>query len=94
MEHFIRPKATVLPDSATIPDANLIRPAPDRFSHRVRAPQPYYYASPRNDDAPDGTFDTGAEVVVLSHAGGRWCHVADARGLHVVTAFDGLQALP
>lgn len=83
----------MLPDSATIPDANLIRPAPDRFTHRVGSAQPYYYTVPRGADAGDGTFDAGAKVVVLSHTGGRWCHVADARGLHVVTAFSGLEAL-
>jgi hypothetical protein len=94
VDQFLRPNAVVLPESATIPEANLVLPAPDAFSHRVARAQPYFYAVPRRARAPDGTFDAGTQVLVLKSTRGRWCHVADARGLRVVTARDGLEELP
>jgi hypothetical protein len=93
MDHMLRPKVSVLPESATIPDANLIRPAPDRFSHRVTATQAYYYAMPSDGATPDGSFDAGTSVLMVSRGRGNWCHVADARGLYVVTSCEGLKVL-
>jgi hypothetical protein len=90
MDQFLRPKATVLPDSATIPDANLMHPPPEALSHRVTHAQPFYYTVPRRNRTPDGTFDAGTMVLVLSHGRGRWCQVVDARGLRVVTEHAGL----
>ena len=93
MGRMIRPKATVLPESALVPDRNLLQPPPNKFTHEVIADQPYYYSIPGKKDAPDGTFPAGTEVVVLSHDGGSMCNVADGRGLHVVTAFKGLRPI-
>ena len=94
MGHFLRPKATVLPESALIPKANLLEPPPERFTHEVKAAQPYYYGKSADAAHPDGTFEAGAKVAVLGHDRRPLCRVADARGLSVFTAFEGLAALP
>lgn len=91
MGEFLRPKASVLPDSAVIPPRNLLQPPPNRFTHLVRADQPYYYEADASGGAA-GTFMAGTPVLLLSHDGGALCHVADARGLFVATRFDGLDA--
>jgi hypothetical protein len=90
---MLRPKATVLPESAIVPQRNLLHPPPNTFTHAVTRTQPYYYAAPQPGAAPDGHFSSGTKVVLISHDGGRTCHVADGRGLYVVTAFDGLRPL-
>ena len=36
MEGFLRPEATVLPEGALVPERNLIRPAPNQFTHAVK----------------------------------------------------------
>lgn len=92
-DHFIRPKSTVLPASALVPPQNLLRPAPNRFTHELRREQPYYYEVPRHGATPDGVFDAGTPVVLLRHDGTAMCHVADGRGLYVLTAFDGLMPI-
>jgi len=93
MGRMLRPRATVLPESALVPERNLLQPPPNKFTHKVIADQPYYYATPGEKDAPDGTFPAGTKVVVLSHDGSSICDVADSRGLRVVTAFNGLQPI-
>ena len=92
-DRFLRPEATVLPDSALVPEANLVHP-PRHFTHTLQAAQPYHYAPPAVGAAGDGTFEAGARLQLVSHPGGPWCVVVDGRGLRVVTAFSGLQALP
>lgn len=93
MQNFLRPKATVLPDSAIVPDENLIRPPPSRFTHEVIKDQPYFYSLPKQNAAPDGQFAAGTQVLLISHDGGTLCHVADGRGLYVVTEYDGLRPI-
>ena len=93
MDHMKRPKAKVLPDSSLVPASALIQPPPNRFTHVLKAEQPYRYAGSKPSGEADGTLPPGAKVVLLSHEGGPECHVIDGRGLHVVTAFDGLAAL-
>ena len=93
MGRFLRPKAKVLPDSALIPQANLLDRPPARFTHRVKAAQPYYYGDKATAHG-DGTFEAGARVAVLGQEHRPLCRVADARGLSVFTAFDGLVVLP
>ena len=94
MGHFLRPKAAVLPESALIPKGNLLKAPPGRFTHEVRAAQPYYYGKSADTAHPDGSFQAGAKVAMLAHDRGPLCRVADARGLSVYTAFEGLAALP
>jgi hypothetical protein len=93
VDHMKRPKAKVLPDSSVVPDCALIQPPPNRFTHALKAEQPYRYAGSKPSAPPDGTLPAGAKVVLLFHDGGPECHVIDGRGLHVVTAFGGLAAL-
>jgi hypothetical protein len=94
MPRFLRPKASVLPESALIPAANLVQPAPTRFTHALRAAQPYHYSEPAPGQAPDGEFEAGTKLALQGHVVGPWCHVVDGRGLSVVTALAGLVPLP
>lgn len=92
MPRMLRPKATVLPDSALVPDANL-KPPPKRFTHQVVAEQPFYYAAAQADPAPDGRFAPGTKLLLLEHGDGPLCWVQDGQGVCAVTAFAGLRAL-
>jgi hypothetical protein len=91
MPRMLRPKATVLPDSALVPSANL-RPPPKRFTHEVVAEQPFRYVAA--DGPPDGCFAAGTRLLLLEHGDEPLCRVQDRNGLCVLTAFAGLRALP
>jgi hypothetical protein len=91
MRGFERPRATVLPDAALVPAANLTTP-PVQFTHRLLVAQPYYYALPEGRSDCDGHFEAGTPLVLRAHAHGPWCEVVDGRGLRVLTAFKGLSA--
>lgn len=93
MDHMIRPKASVLPESALLPDRNILQPPPNQFTHEVVAEQSYYYIGPHQTAPPEGNFPAGTKVVLLTHDGGPVCRVADGRGVCVATAFDGLRPL-
>ncbi len=84
---------TVLPKSALVPERNLLQLPPNQCTHAVKAEQPYYYAGPHQTAPPEGNFPAGTKVVVLSRDSGPFCHVADGRGLYVVTEFDGLEPI-
>jgi hypothetical protein len=90
MPRMLRPKATVLPDSALVPSANLL-PPPRHFTHEVVAEQPFQYAA--RDCAPDGHFAAGTHLLLLEHGQGPLCRVQDRNGLCVMTAYAGLRAL-
>jgi hypothetical protein len=90
MPKMLRPKATVLPDSALVPSANL-KPPPKRFTHEVVAEQPFCYAAA--DTTPAGHFAPGTPLLLLEHSDAPWCRVQDRNGLCVVTAFAGLREL-
>jgi hypothetical protein len=93
MEGFTRPDAVVLPESAMIPDQNLISPAPNQFTHELIRPQPYYFTGAQRAVAPDGQFLAGTKVVLLVYDGGTYCRVADGQGLYVEIEFDSLKKL-
>ena len=84
MDHMIRPKMTVLPDSVLLPK---------HLTHKVIRKQPYYYSGPQPGKPPDGSFRAGTKVQLLEHDGGPMCRVADKKGVSVMTAFDGLLPL-
>jgi hypothetical protein len=88
---ILRPKPVVLKDAALVPDARLIKPPPNHFTHELARPQPYYYGDAHG--APDGEFAAGTRVVLMVHEGGAYCRVVDPQGLYVLTACDGLRAL-
>jgi hypothetical protein len=92
-EGFVRPQATVLSAKALIPDANLILPAPNQFTHVLTRPQPYYFTEPEAGAEPDGKFPRGTKVVLLAHPGGPYCRVADGEGRHVVIQCASLKRL-
>jgi hypothetical protein len=92
VNNVIRPNAVVLPDSAQVPERNVVKPPPNRFTHEVVAEQPYYYMGVDQAAPPDGKFAIGAHVVLLRHDAGE-CWVADERGLYVATSCGGLRAL-
>ncbi len=90
MPRMLRPKATVLSNSALVPSANLL-PPPKRFTHEVVAEQPYRYAA--GDSSPAGHLAPGARLLLLERGEGPLCRVQDRNGLCVTTAFAGLRAL-
>jgi hypothetical protein len=90
MPRMLRPKATLLPDAALVPSANL-KPPPKRFTHEVVAEQPFHYGAAGG--VPDGHFAPGTRLRLLEHGAGPLCRVQDRSGLCVTTAFAGLRAL-
>ena len=90
---FVRPEASVLPDDALVPAANLLAAPPSHMTHMVRTSQPWFFEMPEGSVVPVGRFDAGTAVAVTAR-GDRFCKVADAQGLHVWTACSGLVALP
>jgi len=92
MPRMLRPKATVLPDSALVP-ADKQRAPPRRFTHRVRATQAFHFEAPQADQAADGQLPAGARVKLLQQGDGPLCTVVDEHGVCVVTDFAGLQPL-
>ncbi len=90
---MLRPRTTVLPDAAMVPEANL-RPAPVRLSHVLPHEQPYHYAAAAADCPPDGQLAAGTQVLLLNEGTGVQCQVLTAQGLCVFTACAGLRALP
>lgn len=85
-----RPKMQVLPDSAMMPPGKILHTPPAGCSHQLTIEQPYYCEEPHKDASPAGEFAAGDRVRLLSHEGGEFCKVADAKGLVVFTAFAGL----
>lgn len=93
MEGFVRPEVVVLPDSALVPDRNVIRPAPNRFTHELTRAAPFYFdGAQQQGRQPNGEFPDGTRVVLLVHHGGTHCRVVDSRGLYVEVEFDALRA--
>lgn len=88
---MLRPKAVVLDDDAVVPRKNVVKPPPNRFTHKVKRSQPYFYEDPR--DEPDGEFAEGTPVVLMVYDGGASCRVIDGHGLYVETAYGGLHRL-
>jgi hypothetical protein len=90
MAEFLRPKTETLPESALIPEGNLVAP-PTRVTHEVTRPEPYYYRG-MTSEGPDGTFHAGTRVLLVREAGGR-CRVVDEQGLSVEVACESLRRL-
>jgi len=77
-----------------VPDENIIRPAPNRFTHELARAQPFYFDESRRGGAPDGEFPAGTRVVLLVHDDGdSFCRVADGRGLYVEVEYDALKSV-
>jgi hypothetical protein len=90
---MLRPEASVLSDRALVPDRNLIRPAPNRFTHKLLADEPYRLDRPEPGDQPDGVLPAGTPVVLLVEGPDR-CRVVDGSGLYVEVRRASLGKLP
>jgi hypothetical protein len=92
-----RPEPTVLHERTLVPAANLVRPVPNTFTHRVVADQPYWYRSGPAGRAADGVLPAGHRVVVLVTGievdGVAGCRVVDEQGLYVVVRAAGVRPL-
>ena len=93
MARMIRPKAVVLDNDAMIPDRNIVKPAPNQFTHVVTQTKPYYYNGRENAKAPDGEFKQQTRVVLIRHDGGNDCWVASEEGLYAETDYRNLKKL-
>jgi hypothetical protein len=79
---MLRPEAIVLPDGSLVPVGNVLRPPPNRFTHRLLEDEPYRFDdSPRTAD-PAGVLPAGTRVALLVEGADR-CRVVDERGLYV-----------
>jgi hypothetical protein len=92
MARILRPEMEVVRESALIPPANLVQPAPNQFTHELQEAQPYYYGAAARKP-PDGDFPAGTQVVLMVRGAGKMCRVVDGRGLYVLTACKGLKNL-
>jgi hypothetical protein len=92
MKGFITTKASVLHESAIVPDDSLISPAPNQFSHQLKRSQPYYYGETKKNKNPDGEFAAGTKVLLVRDEGDR-CRVADEHGLYVEIECNSLEKL-
>jgi hypothetical protein len=79
---MLRPEARVLADETLVPNANLIRPPPNRFTHELVVDEPYRFDRPERAREPDGVLRAGTPVAVLVEGGER-CRVVDGSGLYV-----------
>jgi hypothetical protein len=84
----VRPPIEVVDPDALVPDANLVRPPPNRFTHELTRDEPFRYQD--TDERPTGTLSKGTRVVLLID--GPTCRVVDGSGLYV--AIDGAALRP
>src|SRR5687767_12515009 len=86
---MLRPRPVVLSKAALVPEAHLIKPPPNQYTHTLMRRQPYFYGD--SQDTADGEFAAGTRVVLMVYDGGRTCRVVDGQGLYVETAYAGLR---
>jgi hypothetical protein len=92
MKGFVEPRRVVLSDKALVREPSRIRPAPNQFTHALVRREPYFFVGTgRRAAEPDGYFSRGTKVVLLGRGGGRYCRVADRRGLHVEVRCESLR---
>ena len=92
MKGMLRPAQIVMPSSALEPKADMVSPAPNRFTHVVRARQPFYVGSVLTGES-GGTLPAGARVVLMVRGRGDVARVIVRRGRYVTTSFQGLKRL-
>jgi hypothetical protein len=90
---MLRPESRVLGDETLIPEANLVRPPPTRFTHELAVDEPYRLDRPERAAEPDGVLPAGTQVAVLADLGDR-CRVVDGSGLSVEVRRASLRELP
>ncbi len=92
-EGFLRPEAIVLPESAVVPNENIISPPPNQFTHRIKRSQSFYYDRAQQAKQSAGKFTAGTKVVLMVHDGGKYCRVVDGQGLYVEVEYSSLEKL-
>jgi hypothetical protein len=92
MKGMLRPAQTVMPASALTSEPVVVSPPPNRFTHAVRARQPFF-AGATTSGEPAGVLPTGAKVVLMVRGTGDLARVIDRRGRYVTTSFKGLRPL-
>jgi hypothetical protein len=79
----LRPDAVVLGEETLVPALNVVRPAPNSFTHVLLVDEPYWFdGRPRGDGDPDGVLRAGTPVTLLV-SGPEACRVVDANGMYV-----------
>ncbi|MCC3778963.1 hypothetical protein [Streptomyces sp. UNOB3_S3] len=89
----LRPDATVLRSEAVIPRDNVVRPAPNRFSHILEEMHPYWFERSERTPQPDGMLPAGTSVLLLREEGDH-CRVVTGTGLYVTVARANLREQP
>jgi hypothetical protein len=89
---MLRPQASVLSDGSLVPEGNVIRPPPNRFTHRLSVDEPYHFDDPRHGAEPAGMLPAGTPVALLVEGPER-CRVVDGRGLYVEVSRASLSPL-
>jgi hypothetical protein len=92
MKGMLRPAQTVMPASALATEPVVVTPPPNRFTHAVRARQPFFAGDTLTGE-PAGTLPSGAKVVLMIRGTGDVARVIDRRGRYVATSFKGLRPL-
>jgi hypothetical protein len=92
VDNILRPKALILPESAQLPEQNVLRPPPNQFSHIIDGEQPYYFRGVDKGVRPAGYFSSGTRVLLLRHDSTE-CWVANCRGLYVAIPCNGMRPL-
>ncbi|HEV8648109.1 MAG TPA: hypothetical protein VG276_01640 [Actinomycetes bacterium] len=90
---MLRPEAFVLGDDALVPASNLVRPVPNRFTHKLVVDEPYWFDRPGHARDPGGVLPAGTPVVLLVEGASR-CRVVDGSGLYVEVRCSSLRKLP
>ena len=88
---MLRPKATVLSDSALIPAGSIVKKPPKKFSHQLKKSQPYYFEL--KSAIPDGQLLAGTRVKLEKQGGDDFCWVVNEQGLRVATKCEGLRPI-
>jgi hypothetical protein len=88
-----RPEAVVLGEEALVPERNLVRPPPNRFTHELLVDEPYTLDRPKRARGPDGVLRAKTPVALLVEGAER-CRVVDGSGLYVEVRRTSLRELP
>jgi hypothetical protein len=87
-----RPEAVVLGEEALVPERNVVRPPPNRFTHELLVDEPFRLDRPERTDDPDGVLPARTQVVLLVEGPDR-CRVVDGNGLYVEVRRASLREL-
>jgi hypothetical protein len=88
-----RPDAVVLGEEALVPERNIVRPPPNRFTHELTVDEPYRLDRPKRAAEPDGVLPASTRVVLLVESADH-CRVVDGNGLYVEVRRASLRRLP